>query len=297
MYDAITRHAAWEWYMFYSDPQGGQRGFIQAMRNFHDLLRDAILDATGTLDKLTSRYRSADDRHTSAENGASARVEETHNPSRDDISSASKARQSALNEHWQKSSKNDSKECKDGSKRQEASSHGTEKSVKERVRFAEDLVDQPRKSRWSSTVPKDSDEVRKEDRKDKPRLHGVVDGGDLITDTGIEPLAKKQRLKKEEKPARPPRPVYTDPMTEVWAQSWTKVWQKHREANRMETKCLVTKGDVSIASFMVSLAESELALIGQRIQAHEARLQQRERDGIVDDDLTVLPPSPPDDET
>ncbi|ETW03279.1 hypothetical protein H310_04786 [Aphanomyces invadans] len=43
MYDAITRHAAWEWYMFYSDPQGGQRGFIQAMRNFHDLLRDAIL--------------------------------------------------------------------------------------------------------------------------------------------------------------------------------------------------------------------------------------------------------------
>ncbi|RHY51662.1 hypothetical protein DYB34_008730 [Aphanomyces astaci] len=91
--------------------------------------------------------------------------------------------------------------------------------------------------------------------------------------------AKQPTRKKLDKP---PRPVYSNPKTEAWAQTWTDVWQKYREANRVETKCLALQGDVDLSLFMVALAESELATVGQRIQAHEARLQQWERDGILD---------------
>ncbi|RHZ34505.1 hypothetical protein DYB37_000062 [Aphanomyces astaci] len=91
--------------------------------------------------------------------------------------------------------------------------------------------------------------------------------------------AKQPTRKKLDKP---PRPVYSNPKTEAWAQTWTDVWQKYREANRVETKCLALQGDVDLSSFMVALAESELATVGQRIQAHEARLQQWERDGVLD---------------
>ncbi|KAF0718957.1 hypothetical protein AaE_010530, partial [Aphanomyces astaci] len=42
MYESIVHHAAWEWYMFYSDAQRGQRGFLLAMRTFQSLLSDAV---------------------------------------------------------------------------------------------------------------------------------------------------------------------------------------------------------------------------------------------------------------
>jgi hypothetical protein len=78
-----------------------------------------------------------------------------------------------------------------------------------------------------------------------------------------------------------------------------KLWQKYRDVNRAHVKSLAWQAEVDMAEYMFELATVALNMVGQRIQAHEQRVQCWEKTGecpepttMTDDDRTDLSSSP-----